>query len=79
MFGAVAMKAGVVECQAAGERLLGDRFAVGIARRVAVAAGHDGIDEIIAALGRRFRQLRRKAPLKDAKQHTPQMMHDLET
>ena len=42
------------EYHAAGKRLLGNRLAVGIARGVAVTAGHDGVDEIAAPLGRRF-------------------------
>jgi hypothetical protein len=50
-----------VECQSAGQRLLGDDVAGGIARGVAIAAGHDGVDEIIAALGRRFRPCAVKA------------------
>jgi hypothetical protein len=32
-----------------------DRLAFGVARRVAIAAGHDGVDEIVAALDRRLR------------------------
>src|SRR5580692_8441029 len=52
MFGAVATKAGVVNVKS----LVGDRPAVGIARRMVIAAGHDGADEIETALHRRFRR-----------------------
>lgn len=44
------------ERQVARERLVGDRPAVGIARRMAIAAGHDGAYEIETALHRRFRR-----------------------
>jgi hypothetical protein len=43
------------ERQAAARKcFLGDRRAVGVARRVAIAAGHDGVDEIAATLRGRF-------------------------
>ncbi len=54
MFGAVATNAGVLNCQAARERFFGDGLAVGVARRVAIAASHDGVDEIAAAFERGF-------------------------
>ena len=51
MFGAVATKGGVVEGETAGKSLVGDQFSFGVARRMAVAAGQDRIDEVGAALG----------------------------
>src|SRR6185312_7177289 len=47
-------KGGRVEGEAAGEGLVGDDLAFAIARRMAVAAGHDGVDEIITVLDRGF-------------------------
>jgi len=51
-----------VEGEAAGQRFVRDDAALGIARRVAVAEGHDGVDEIVAALDRGFDQMHDKLP-----------------
>ena len=62
-----------VERQATGKCLLLDHAAVGVAGRVAVAAGHDRVDEIVAALGRGFGH----CGARDAKQ--PQPAHHIES
>jgi hypothetical protein len=53
MFGAVAIKAGVVNLRPP-ENAFSAMLLPSASRGVAIAAGHDGIDEIAAALGRGF-------------------------
>src|ERR1700704_6239264 len=53
MFGAVAMKAGVVKVRPP-ENAFSAMVLLSASRGVAIAAGHDGVDEIAATLGRGF-------------------------
>jgi len=65
-----------VEGEPAGERSVGDDPAFAVARRMAIAARHDGVDEIIAALDRRLGASAREQDARQDARQNASSQHD---